>query len=464
MKTNYALLGLSTICLGFTAYNDYSRQAVNLVEETQQVASVYKPEDAENKTSNVSSVSTIVAKANTFKGLLSTAQISTLEQTFTNTLAKKWSNLPCGSSCRNGIQFGTLTTAQLAAAKDVIKEAAGTAASEGYDEFMSIVAADSILGTVAGNNYSKGIYFISFLNTPSATGQWMLQFGGHHYAANIAFNNGNIVGVTPVFEGIEPKNFTIQSTAFAPIDQEKNAMAAMFASLTSAELSSAQLLNQSFSDVVLGPNQDGNFPATKAGLQVSTLSAAQQLLVMAAMEPWLSDVEPTAAAALRTQYQSELSNTYIAFSGNPAFTANGNYARIDGPGVWIEFVCQSGVVYASQIHYHSVFRDHTRDYGNYLANTTLTTGTATGIQNADKLIKDISVYPNPTARYITLSFNENLGNATIKIIDVQGKVLSTSYNVEGIKINVDVSAFAKGIYMIKIEDKGKFYSGKFTRE
>jgi hypothetical protein len=37
--------------------------------------------------------------------------------------------------------------------------------------------------------------------------------------------------------------------------------------------------------------------------------------------------------------------------------------RIDGPGVWIEFVCQNGIVYQGQIHYHTVYRDHTRDYG-----------------------------------------------------------------------------------------------------
>lgn len=72
----------------------------------------------------------MVAKALAFKALLTAAQQQTLEQTYTTTLARRWSNLPCGSTCRNGIQFSTLSATQLAAALEVIKAAAGTAANE----------------------------------------------------------------------------------------------------------------------------------------------------------------------------------------------------------------------------------------------------------------------------------------------------------------------------------------------
>jgi Protein of unknown function (DUF3500) len=51
----------------------------------------------------------------------------------------------------------------------------------------------------------------------------------------------------------------------------------------------------------------------------------------------------------------------LIFQGNATFSANVDYVRIDGPSVWIELVCQSGVVFSS-IHYHAVYRDHTRDY------------------------------------------------------------------------------------------------------
>ena len=33
--------------------------------------------------------------------------------------------------------------------------------------------------------------------------------------------------------------------------------------------------------------------------------------------------------------------------------------------MWVEFICQNGIVFQNQnqIHFHTVYRDHTRDYG-----------------------------------------------------------------------------------------------------
>jgi hypothetical protein len=55
-------------------------------------------------------VPTVVQKAQALKALLSPSQISTLQQTYTPALSHRWSNLPCGSSCRNGIHFSSHTS------------------------------------------------------------------------------------------------------------------------------------------------------------------------------------------------------------------------------------------------------------------------------------------------------------------------------------------------------------------
>ena len=57
----------------------------------------------------------------------------------------------------------------------------------------------------------------------------------------------------------------------------------------------------------------------------------------------------------------------MAYSGNSSapgtvFTTQGDYIRIDGPHVWIEFACQDGIVFR-KIHYHTVWRDRKTDYG-----------------------------------------------------------------------------------------------------
>ena len=308
----------------------------------------------------------VVCAAEAFMATLTTAQKAALVLDYTKANAIKWSNLPCGSMCRNGLQFSTLTTAQVTAALAVVAAATSTTANEGYSEITQIRAADDILNlTSNSSSYSSGLYFIAFLGAPSTTGTWQLQYGGHHLAINTTYNGGTVKSATPLFEGVEPKSWTATNgtgTVYAPLAGEQSAMAAMLASLNTDQLSSAKL-NSTFSDVVLGPDNDGKFPATKVGIKVSTLTADQQSLVLAAMKPWLQDTDDATSTSLLAIYKSELDNTYIAYSGNATLTANADYVRIDGPSVWIEFVCQTGVVYPNQIHYHSVWRDHTRDYG-----------------------------------------------------------------------------------------------------
>jgi hypothetical protein len=93
------------------------------------------------------------------------------------------------------------------------------------------------------------------------------------------------------------------------------------------------------------------------------LNAAQKAAVLAAMKPWVLDTEDATAASLLAIYEKELDNTYIAYSGNATLAAQADYVRIDGPSVWIEFACQGGIVFRNEIHYHTIWRDHTRDYG-----------------------------------------------------------------------------------------------------
>lgn len=315
-------------------------------------------------------VAKVVCLANAFLNTLTTTQQSTVVLTLNLTNAKRWSNLPCGVSCRNGLAFSSLTTTQLAAAKAVIQAASGTGTNEGYSQFLQINAADDVLAATA-SGYSSGYYVIAFLGTPSTTGKWQLQYGGHHYAANITYDGGAVTSITPSHQGIEPKSWTSNGVTYAPLATKESVMAAMLASFTTSELASAKI-SSTFSDVLMVPGSTTNtFPATKQGIKVSALSAAAQVKVLAAMVPWLNDMDSASAASFKTIYANELANTYVTYASNTSgvsgnassfFTTNTDYVRIDGPSVWIEFICQTGVVYSNQIHYHSVFRDHTRDY------------------------------------------------------------------------------------------------------
>jgi hypothetical protein len=333
--------------------------------------------NAESTTTTGCSTSTttaskVVCLANAFLATLTTAQQATVVLTLNLSNAKRWSNLPCGVSCRNGLAFSSLSSTQLAAAKAVAAAAFGTGSGEGYDEFSEIMAADDYLGQTA-SGYSSGNYIIAFLGTPSTTGKWMLQLGGHHYAQNITYDAGSVTSITPLHQGVEPKgSFTLSGTTYTgPLESEHIAMQEMLGSFTSTELASAKI-SSTFSDCLMVPGSTTNtFPTTKLGIKVSALSTAAQAKVLAAMMPWINDVDATAAAAFTTIYQNELASTYVTYASNTSavagtassfLTTNTDYVRIDGPSVWIEFICQTGVVIPSQIHYHTVMRDHTRDY------------------------------------------------------------------------------------------------------
>ena len=352
----------------------------------------------------------VVRAANAFLATLSPEQRQAVVVGFNATNAAKWSNFPCGLGCREGLLLESLTPAQQGAALAVVRAATGTVANDGFDEIQQLRAADDNLAAVPagrgqkpggpppgprppgpggppsgplpggspppfggpggpGGGYGSAKYAIAFLGAPTATGTWMLQFGGHHLATTITFGNGTVTGATPKFEGVEPLSFTTADakvvptgTACAPLGNEASAMLALLGSLSPTQKQQAKL-SQRFDDVLVGPGRDNQFPTQKVGLAGSALAAPQRQLLVAAMKPWVQDSDDATAARLLAGYSAQLTGTYVAFSGTGTFTTAGDYVRLDGPGVWIELVCQGGIVYRNQIHYHSIWRDHTRDYG-----------------------------------------------------------------------------------------------------
>lgn len=453
------LLALSAAALGFLFVRDYEATATPPIAGAQSfiLADGDEPSDPAGKTTYVA---TVVQKALAFKALLTSTQQTTLEQSYTATLARRWSNLPVSNMApRNGIRFDALTAAQLAAAYEVVQAAAGTSANEGYDEFLQILSADSLLGTTA-NGYGKGLYFLAYLNTPSTTGAWMLQFGGHHYAANISFNGGQVVSATPYHTAVEPISISTAGGTKTPLLQEKNALVAMFGSLTSTQLSSAQL-SSTFNDIQLGASSSltTNFP-TPTGLACSTLTTAQKALVLDAMRPWVNDVDTATANALLAIYGSEMDSTFIGWSGSTAFTASGNYARIDGPSVWIEFACQNGVV-LSGIHYHTIWRDQKRDYGRELTATSL--GGTTGVSDASVPV-DVTAYPNPATDRVHIVFPTHLTGANVQVVNVaSGQTMQMLMGRRGPVVELNTERLAPGYYIVRISDEGKEYVGKFSK-
>ncbi len=314
--------------------------------------------------SSATGIAKIICLADAFKAQLTSSQLATAQRTYTTTEAKKWSNFP-EAIYRNriGLNFGSMTTVQIQYAKALIKAAAGTTTDEGWNELQQLLNADEYLAVNGGgSDYGAANYYISFLGTPAATGTFEIQFGGHHTAFANTYKDGVLTGATPSFRGVEPfGTFTWNGKSNQPLNSEQAALSAMLNGLSTGELTTAKL-SATYSDLVVGPQKDGTFPSTPSGIKCSIHSSTEKALVLAAIKTYVGDIDDANATATMTRYTNELDNTYISYSGTTGMTTRNDYARIDGPSVWIEYSCQNGIILAGT-HPHSVWRDKTKDYG-----------------------------------------------------------------------------------------------------
>lgn len=305
-----------------------------------------------------------------FKASLSAEQAAALQIPLTKTSASKWSGLTGGVSIRNGVEFSTLNPSQLAAAKAIISTATGITANEGWDEFNQINIGDAYLGSIAGSAYGSGKYVVAVLGDPAMEGTWMLQIGGHNYAQNIVYKDGVAVSGSPSLQGTEPRTFNFAGVDYAPLAQEQSAMTTLFASMSASQLASAKQTG-TMSELMMGAGKDGQWPTTKAGVKLSALSTATQNNFMTALNPWLNDLPYELKTKLMNIYVAEMGDTYLSYSGNATanagnpnsfLMADGDYVRIDGPSLWIEFLVKKGTVFGADFQYHTIYRDRTRDY------------------------------------------------------------------------------------------------------
>ncbi|MFM7856713.1 MAG: DUF3500 domain-containing protein, partial [Flammeovirgaceae bacterium] len=204
-------------------------------------------------------------------------------------------------------------------------------------------------------------YYLAILGTPSLTGTFEILETGHHKTVANTYVNGKLVGATPHFEAVEPVSFTSGSAAIAPISQERDAFVAFLASLNTTQLSSAKS-SSTYTDLLLVPGKEWQFPTAYSGLACNTLNADQKSLILNVIKTYTNDIDSDNAAVFFKLYSDELDQTFVLYSGNTAMNTKYDYFQINGPHVWIEFVVAGGIVFKSGVHFHSIWRDKSNDY------------------------------------------------------------------------------------------------------
>ena len=354
----------------------------------------------------------VTCLAMAFEATLTASQLSTLQLSYTLANVERWSNLPISLVPRNGLAFGSLTSVQLAAALELAKAATSV---KGYQRLQDIRGADNVLNqnnTTMG--FGTGNYYVAFYGSPSNSTPWQLQLAGHHFAFNHTYN-GKYISGTPYFIGTEPSIYNVAGDLYSSLEGPlagelglssntsnlsllgyaddlfsnifgtfgQNVVGprtAAYALTQSVSGNSAALLSGTFDDVVEGVNSqtgiDTNYPQTYPsgtagrGVLYTALTSAQQSQVRDMIEAWVDDSDKFTASSLLAAYEdpSALAQTYVGYAGDGTLTSQGDYIRVDGPRVWIEFVVQNGIVFTSSYHYHTIWRDKVADYGGDFLN------------------------------------------------------------------------------------------------
>jgi hypothetical protein len=301
-------------------------------------------------------------------------------------LAVRWTNFPGGSNVRNGVFYRDLKPEQVEAALKVARVALG---EEGFSRYQEVRAADDAFakgrggqgpggpaqkkadgdpaqkkaggaaqkkggGPGGGFNFGSANYMIAILGKPSKTTPWILQLGGHHLAINIYYK-GTSGAATPYHVAAQPTVWKDdQGKTHDPLAPMRESLHGLLASLTPDQSKQAKL-EARFNDVYVGPQKDGKFPAKSEGVPVSELSDASKDFVKKAIAAWTGDSPQ--GAEYRKLYEAELDKIKVSYSGTTNVSDRGDYVRLDGPRVWIEFATQGSD------HVHTIWRDRLTDYG-----------------------------------------------------------------------------------------------------
>jgi hypothetical protein len=283
------------------------------------------------------SVADIVAAANTFLNSLDATERAAAMFDYGNTAQRaNWSNFPTGIYNRAGLSYSSMTDAQRANLMALVKAALSDA---GYQQVINTMTADEILGQSQNNQsmFGYGLYFVSFLGTPSETNPWILQWGGHHLALNITFSGTNEV-FTPSHTGCQPCTYVINDKQVNVLDDEYAKALNLLNSLDDAHKATA-ILNYQVSNLVDGPGEEDRVLQPE-GLPGSQMTADQQAMLLDLISEWV-DMAPDAAAQARmAELKTHINDTYFAWSGSTDPNSPTAYFRVTGPTLLIEFAPQ----------------------------------------------------------------------------------------------------------------------------
>jgi hypothetical protein len=156
-------------------------------------------------------------------------------------------------------------------------------------------------------------YYVALIGTPTDSGPWIYQFGGHHLAVNATVAGGK-VSMTPSFIGDQPASYTDASgSTVRPLGDIEDEAFALVNSLDDTQKQAA-VLGDTPINLVLGPGEDGKTIAPE-GLPGSQMTDRQKAATLNLIGNYTKLADDTDAAARLDEIGSGIGQTYFAWYG-----------------------------------------------------------------------------------------------------------------------------------------------------
>lgn len=75
----------------------------------------------------------------------------------------------------------------------------------------------------------------------------------------------------------------------------------------------------------------------------------------------------------------------------------------------------------------------------------------------------LQLYPNPTEVQVTIQAEQPFRNATIRLVNMAGQVLTEQANLQGQLISLDMMKYAGGVYFVEVSEEGKTVRMKLVK-
>ncbi len=289
---------------------------------------------------------TMAQAAQRFLGTLTANDRSRTSFAYASAERTRWHWTTPAAVPRNGLALRDMSATSRTAALALLRSSLSAA---GFEQAVKIIALQLELGQ------DDGLYYVSVFGAPGVTsaGAWGWRFEGHHLSKHFTVA-GERVTVTPFFTGEWP---TQPASATRAMPREEDAARELMRAMSAEQRKTAIFQIDSLTQHVT-QNAVRVAALPTVGIMVSSLSAAQQALMLEIIAAYLGALPETAAAPMLNVVKREFAASHFGWAGSLE-PRQSHYYRWQSASYLLEFDNSRN----SGTHIHSVWRDFAGDFG-----------------------------------------------------------------------------------------------------